>query len=268
MNFFFPLSFGFVVNTHVEKNHSFLSSSSSSIWFFSFWIWREFPFGKKIIHYSHHLHHHRYGFFFLDLPWNPIWEKNHPFLSSSSSSSIWFFLFGFGVKSHLEKIIHSSHHLHLHHRYGFFLLDLVWNPIWKKSSIPLIIIIVAAVGMILPSGLGCERQGWMKLHHHLWFFFPSLKDILDESLSIHSWRRSFLSLSIHVKSVFNSPIILPSPPRPSHGWMKLQRASIFTWWDLLLTRFTNHSHMLQQNKYPKLVIRMSDLLTLNLWGNY
>ncbi len=89
------------------------------------------PIWKKIIHSYHHLHHHLCGFFFLDLLLIPIWKKssipliifiiiymvfsvriwctipfgkNHPFLSSSSSSSIWFFLFGFGVKSHLEKI--------------------------------------------------------------------------------------------------------------------------------------------------------------------
>ncbi len=118
---FFPLSFGFVFNTHVEKNHSFLSSSSSSssIWFFSFWIWCEIPFGKKIIYSSHHLHHHHpYGFFFLDLVWNPI----------------------------RKKIIHSSHHHYLHHHlHDFSLWDWCEIPFGKKSSIPLIIIITIIV---------------------------------------------------------------------------------------------------------------------------
>jgi hypothetical protein len=92
------------------------------------------------------------------------------------------FLFGFGVKSHLEKIIHSSHHHH-HHLYGFSFWNWCEIPFGKKSSFPLIIIIIIiymvflfgigvkshlekssipliiiVIGIVLPSGLGVKDK--------------------------------------------------------------------------------------------------------------
>jgi hypothetical protein len=145
------------------------------------------------------------------------------------------------VKSHLEKkFIHSSHHLqHHHHRNG--------SSFWVR----------------------CERQGWMKLHHHLCFHFfsfgmwwsqthclkiahnlqyiynlfiyHSLKDILDESLSKSIHEEGLFSLS---HSLYSSKIYLtlqsssPSPPPGLHLHMdEWSCKGPPQWWALLVTRF-------------------------------